>query len=434
MNICKIFNRLLVLALAAAVLFTALLPVTAQAASDDNNWYDLLEVSSLTPQGENWISFSSNSTTFTVPVQGEKRFAKIDMIFWHQTAERITAASVSVGSTTTNLTCQYLGENISRVYGSIPNAFYEEIPVTITKSTSNKVTFELLSCRASAFTTMDFPCDAEFFIREDGAYVPCPGEYDYGGDDSVSTNEIQFPVIIYDWQKFDSITLTGSVLRVGLNSVRASIGQAGLDYQMTYTSTNSTGEYVIRNYRYSADLDYGGEDYTITGTETGVSQTYYNGKVLYNLTIDLSGVDRSSTLPLMIYFTGVSNGQYGYRVQVVGCTGSVSLPDTSNVSWFTRITSFLSTLFGGDDSEANDYKDEMQQQGAAADDYSSTLNDMDKPDAGDIDININQYIDSDASAAFGSIMSQFFDIQMILVPIMISFMAALAAFIIFGRR
>ena len=76
----------------------------------------------------------------------------------------------------------------------------------------------------------------------------------------------------------------------------------------------------------------------------------------------------------------------------------------------------------------------MQQQGATADDYSSTLNDLDKPDVGDIDININQYIDADASAAFGSIMSQFFDVQMILVPIMISFMAALAAFVIFGRR
>ena len=315
MNFCKILNKLLVLALAAAVLFTALLPVTAQAA-ENNNWIDLLEVGSLTPQGENWLSFSSNTTTFIVPVQGENRLAKIDMIFWHQTAERINAASVTVGNTTTNLTCQYLGPNISRVYGSIPNTFYEQIPVTITKSTSNNVTFELLSCRVSAFATMDFPTDSEFFIKEDGAYVTCPGDYDYGGDDSVSTNEIQFPIIVHDWQKFDSITVTGSVLRVGLNSVRASIGEKGLDYEMSYTSTNATGEYVIRNYRYSADLDYGGEDYTITGTETGVSETYYNGKVLYNLTVDLSGVDRSSTAPLLIYFTGVSNGQYGYKVQV----------------------------------------------------------------------------------------------------------------------
>ena len=354
-------KKLVSLALVVSLICVLAVPVSA--AEDNSVWIELLEYSSITSYGENWFSFTGNTASFTIPVQSEKRLAKIDMLVWHQTAERITAASVSKGSSTSSLTCLYIGPNISRVYGTIPNSYYDEITVSITKSQNSSATFGLLSCKVSPLTTTDFRCDAEFFIKEDGAYVECPGEYDYGGDGSVSTNDIQFPIIIYDWQKYDYITVTGSVLRVGLNSVRATIGEKGLPYEMTYTSTNPTGEYVIRNYRYSADLDYGGEDYTITGSETGVSQTYYSGKVLYNLTVDLSGVDRSSTTPLFIYFTGVSNGEYGYRVQVVGCTGSVCLADTSDLSWWQRFTSFMKGLF--DSEEGQESIDDLDQGSAS---------------------------------------------------------------------
>ena len=134
-------KRILSFVLGAALIFVLAVPVSA--AENGSTWIELLESTSITNFGENWFSFTGNKAQFTIPLHTERRLCQIDMLIWHQTAERIQGASVTLGGSSTTLKAVYIGPNISRVYGAIPNGFYEEINISVTKTTTSSATFEL---------------------------------------------------------------------------------------------------------------------------------------------------------------------------------------------------------------------------------------------------------------------------------------------------
>ena len=363
-GLCSMMKRFLSFFLGAALIVVLAVPVSA---SQDSGWTELLEVTSVLPDGDNWFTLSGTTSSLTIPLPTERRLRKVDMLIWNPTGARPTSASVSIGNSSTTLEVVQLGSNMFRVFGYVPSSFYKVLTVTFKRSSSTSATYELLSCKVTTLGDQEFALAARAEIE--GTTFNCPFSMESVGTDTNVTYPLQFPVIVTDWEKYDSITITGSVGQMALNSIRCTIGNLGLPYEMTYTSSNDSGGYG-NSYAWSEHKYYSYDDsYKGSTEEDSYFYTTYSGKTLFTITVDLTGVDRTVTADLYIFFTGLCNDAEPFSVQIVGATGSVVTADTSSVSWWFRFTSFMTDLFGSDDGQdslnALDQSADSISQGAA---------------------------------------------------------------------
>lgn len=342
--------------------------MVSAAETDSGGWIELLESTSVQPNGENWFIVGGASSTITLHFPNEKRLAKIDMLVWHQTSERIQTASVTQGNSTSALNVVYVGNNITRVYGSIPNAFYQDLNISFTRSGSGSVTWELLSCKVHTLAHQSFACDS-YFVVGSNLTTKYTGYKDFPGDSSLvypSSNSEQLCVVVNDWDKYDSIVLFGSIDRAGVGSIRASLGNYGLPYDITFTQSLATGEVTTFNHSFSfSDLDYI-EQYGGLGDiwGTDVTRYQYNLKTLYRIEIDLTGIDRTALKGqlLTVYFTYVYSDTYGFSFNLQSATGFVSMADATDMNWWTRFTTFMEGLFASGSSETNNMMESVTDQ------------------------------------------------------------------------
>lgn len=423
------------LALALVVILTTILPVTATAAENPGGWYDLLSVSSVQTNGENWFVMNGKQGTFTIPLYSEKRLSKVDILIRHESAYRFTAASVSAGSATKSLTVLALGDGLTRIYGNLPSAWYEFLAVNLTQAGTGRITCEVLSCRVTTFAATDFKATG-FMFRDDDVNdkITCPGSYMVEGGGADLTVPWQTPIQITDWQKFDTVTVFGSMSGIGLNSVRCSLGAKGLPFEITYTSTNPTGtgetytETVSITHYETTDRYYG----EIRGThDTNFS---YLGKVLFTITIDLTGVDRTDTNSLVVYFTGVTYDLHAHAFNCQNLSGSVVTPDTSGVTWWGRFTAFFTDLLGGNSEAGDQYADQMQEQSQEMQDAVQDMEAVTRPAVDDIQVDIGGYVDSDSMTAVSNMVGGFFGNPLVMSMVMVSLVVSLAAYVIFGKH
>lgn len=424
-------RKILTLLLTVALIVALAVPVLADE-GNPGGWIELLEYSSVQSNGENWFTLNGQSGGFTVPLYGEKRLCKVDMLIWHQYAERISSASVTAGNTTQSLTILYVGDGLSRVYGAIPNAYYELLNVSLSHSSTSRVTFELLSCKVTPVLTTDMPASGQIRVDDDSSnLINAPGNYVVEGSAVDLTLPWQTPILINDWQKFDTVTVFGSLSGIGLNSVRCSIGSKGLPYEITYTSTNPTGE--GQTYRETVSITHYDTTDRYYGDITGThdSSYAYLGKVLYTITIDLSGIDRTVTQPLVVYFTGVTYDLYAHAFNCQNLSGSIITPDTSGLSWWTRFTTFMTSLFAGDMTEANQFASEMEEANSALTDANEQLDSVSKPDIEEVPLDPSDLIDPSGMSDAGMIVQSLLGNELVLPMATITMIVGLAAFIIF---
>ena len=418
-------KKILCFLLCAALIVAQVVPVSADELVD--GWIELLQFTSVQANNENWFIVSGGSGSFTLPLHTEKRLSRVDMLIWHQTADYPVSAKVG------NMSLQVIRieNNLSRISGLIPNAFYEKLTVNFGVSSGSSAVWELLSCRVTPIAQTDYAADAEFYQRADLTHYKAPAIAEFYGNGSGSTVPDQFCVQVNDWRKYDSITIVGSIQGFGLNSIRASIGNVGLPYTLTYTSTNSNGS-DSSYYLWSDVKEYVTNDTRYQGSVTGsvFESTLYDGKVLFNLTIDLTGIDRSLSYLFTVWFTGIFPDS-AYIVQIVGVTGSVQTADTSDVTWWNRFTSFMTDLFGGDTSKADEFAQEMEQTSDQIHDANEQLNSVTKPSVEEVPMDPSQYLDSSGTAQAGQIVQTLLGNQLVLPMASITLIVGLAAFIIF---
>ena len=431
-SIKTVSSRRLALALALAVISTALVPVTVQAAEvNESPWIELLEFSSVNGNGVNTFTMQGKSGSFTIPLLKNTMVARVDALIWHQSGEPITDAKV--GSMSLSVT--RVNTYVSRVYGMIPNGYYKNLTISLNKASTSSVTWEVLSCRYTPLSILNSTATGEIWVDGDiNNKVQCPGDYVSEGGGADITLPVQVPVLVSDWQKYDTVTIHGSMAGIGLNSVRASIGDLGVPYEITYTASVPSG--TAENYRESVSITHYDTSDTYYGTITGAYDTnaIYLGKTLFTVTIDLTGVNRQVTNPLTVWFTGVTYDSYSHMFNVQGLTGGILVADTTEVTWWTRFTSFFTELFGGDTPEADDFKDDMQQQGQLVEDAADQIDTVTRPALDDVDVDIGQFVDPEGTQLASDLFGQLFSNNLVMTMVMISLMVALAAFIIFGKR
>lgn len=416
MNMPVKARRWLALALALALSISALEPVTAQAA-EISGWIEMLEYSSIQTNGENWFTINGTSGSVSIPIQGEKRLRKVDVLIWHPTGQRPITASCTAAGKTNTLEVLAIGGNLCRIVGYVPDAFYEVMRIDLKKSTTSSQTYEVLSWKVTPIGVQEFVADANVYLESYGTSGTYSTNYNiplwhdangYSSDGSPWMARIQ----VYDWEKYDTLSIWGSANSASIESIRAAIDTTALDIEVNYIDAEA--------YESSVDGD----------------PTYWEtaqwGKYLYNITIDLSGVDRSLTDSMLLVWI---TGSYDITVQATfNCqyvNGSVSTADTSKLSWWNRFTAFMTDLFKGDSTAADDFQGEMEQMG---DDFQEALDEMDEvtqPPIDDVPLDPMEFLDPGAANQAGNLFQKFFNNPMVRAMVCISVIIGLIAFIIF---
>lgn len=441
-------KRLLVLALALALCTSAVVPVTAHAEGNISGWYEALEETSLAPNGDNFFIIDGTETTIKVDIEPHRRLAKVDLLISYGNGALPTYIGAKYGDTYSGLTIVDLGNNICRAYGTITYALYEELYLKVVKSGTSKAYYELLSCKVCSLLVTDFSAQGKLYRSyTDSSPLTLPNNFSVagnGGDDHMEYKLI--PVRITDWAKYDYITLFGSISTMALSSFRASIGNKGLPYTITYMESIPTGNEGSSDgswvYSSTTNTIYNDNDYirddstsytdgTIYGGSENHNTVVYGGSVLFTITIDLTGIDRTTSGYLDCFFTCICSPALGYAFNVQNVSGSVVTADTTNVTWWNRFTSFMQELFGGDNQKADEFADEMEEASNALSDANEQMNQVEKPDVEQAPIDPSQYLDPGGAYYAGAIMQQLLGNELVLPMASIALICGLGAFILF---
>lgn len=353
--------------------------VTASAAEDVGGWFDLLEETAVSSNGDNLVKISGTQGTFSLELTPRRRIAKIDMLVSYGNGSLPSYIGVDYAGQYTQLHVVDLGKNVFRAYGDLTYAFYNELKILFQKGSSGDAYYDLLSVRLCTLQRIDNPASGTLKRSfTDSSPLALPNNFSVSASAGSGYKYCLIPVTITDWRKFDSVTIFGSISKMALNSFRASIGTKGLPYVISYmesipTGTTDSGEF---SYDYNSHTeitylgDYDPEIHDETAFEDGAgygsTETYgtisYGGSVLFTVTIDLSGIDRNTSGDLSCFFTCIADVSLGYEFNVQYASGSIITADTSTVSWWVKFTSFMEGLFASDSDETNNMMESVADQ------------------------------------------------------------------------
>lgn len=417
-------KRLILFTVVVALISVLAVPVYA---SNDSGWIELLEYSSVQDDGDNDFIVNGTSGSVTIPILGEKKLRRVDMLILTPSGHRFTSASVTAGGSTTNLDVLAVGGFLTRVVGYIPNTSYKQLTVNFKKSSTSPQTYEVLSCKVTPIGVQEFVVTATVYFN--GATYSTGRNIDIAGttpDNHISTM-YQMRIDVKDWQKYDSLSVWGSIDAGSIDSVRASVSTTALSMNVNYFQANDSGGWT--DIVMDVNPSTGGIDNTGAQLETP-----FYGKYLYALEIDLTNVDRTLTDPLYIYITGHYDDMFGATFNCQYVNGSVVTADTSDVTWWNRFTSFMTGLFSPSDPDAEDFGSTMESQAGELEDAVDELDQVTKPDVDDLDISLDEYLGGDGMAPVSGFFDAIFSNQVLVTMLIIALTCAFASYALFGKR
>lgn len=350
-------KRILSFFLGAALIAVLVVPVLASPVSaadnDVSTWVELLETATVNDSGNNNFKLTGSSAFLNIKTPQYMRCTKVDVLISHASGQSPKFLKVRYNGGYYTLTKMVLDPYTTRFYGdNIPDALYADLVFEIAQNGTATAYYQFLSCKVSPLNNATYPATAHAEINGTNYQTPFAMEY-HDPEDQNRWNNYQFPVVVTDWQKYDKITISGSVGHMALNSVRATIGGLGIPYEISYAVTNrsaaDTFSYAWLEARYYSYND------SYQGPLEFESYTYdcYEGKVLFTITLDLTGVDRISNQNLYCFFTCLANPVYSYTIQILEVVGEVNTADTSDASWWHKFTNFMSGLFDSDEGQVS---------------------------------------------------------------------------------
>lgn len=415
--------RRLALALALAVLFTAVVPVTAKAAETDglyNPWTDILDLTTVNGAGTNYFAFNK-STTINIDAGYESVVSYIDMVWFcgYGAPDSIYLWRNSQQSARLPLTIKRIGtSNFYRVYGNVGGYTLRHFKFDVTSNTaysgsSTYRSYEIRSCRIAGTI-------ATYNVGMSYSVSPSPSEE---WSKNVAFNPIvsmeygmpisyEFEIYPDEWALYDYLDILISTQGATIDSVV--VEHNGRAIPFTTTDHGTT---------------YGGETWSDS----------YSGAVLGDaymmLHIDLTTIQHSSSIIPTIKITGFYNNGQWASIGWDSAIGYVRDAERGGVlHWFNQAKEFLTGLFSPSDPDADDFKDDMQQQGQEVQDAADQIDTVTRPALDDVVVDIGQFVDAEGTQQAADLFGQLFENNLVLTMVMISLMVALAAFIIFGKR
>lgn len=310
----RIVPVILVLALCISCL------VSPASAVSDSTMYELLDYSSLNDSGSNYVSFiGSKSVEYDIPYVSIIRY--VDMVI--SMVGAVSSVSVGYDSVLKQLNVVQIGNDLYRVYGSIPSVVYEYLTIYFDSASTSYSWYTILSIKISATNYSSFPSlgslnvwdslsgsttismssssdEPEVYLTQD------PGS-------TVSYADFISCVYLSEWKKYDYMDVSLYLDVEHINTISVRHVDTFLDFDVSYL------------------------------TPADSINTFY--WVLIH--VDLSKVDRSSTVSPKIDITGTYYNQVDYnKIRLKSITGFAVLPDPSSLlSFWYNLRSFLSSSF-----------------------------------------------------------------------------------------
>lgn len=308
MKFKKILRRILAPVL-ALVLFMGMITGTAPKAAaadftDKAGWVDLLDYGAF-PESRTFEI--SGYITFNLPLPYDMSLACVDILF--VSTGTISSASCSNGVSGAELDVYSLGSGLYRLCGSVQEAVYSSIYLSIISPSS---TVTILSFLVSAVESVVTP-EIGYIYYQDRIVSEMTTPDSPIGYQGYST-AVQVDTVRYNvryWYKYDCIQIAFRVICHDILGVSASVGDYNLPVDMTYLQNDD-----------STVSDY----YVIA-------------------TIDLTGVSRDLSYDLSLQVRcGVRTNQFDmYLYQVLGFT--YVEPPSPLAYWFTSLFSNLGNWF-----------------------------------------------------------------------------------------
>lgn len=407
--------------LAMVLVLVLAVPVLA---ADDSAWIELLEFTSVNDSGQYIFSFTNSGTiNFSLPQQ--MRLRRVDLLISIPANDLPSAVTVTANSQTFSLTVNKISSELIRVSGYVPNTLYTTLSIHFKKSTSTRSYYQILSCKVSGIGMQEYQASADVAIEN--VIYPTGTHIDLIGQTPDSHVALSYTtrINVYDWEKFDQLTVWGSVKWGSIDSVRATLATAGLAMETNYFQCNPSGswsEIMLEHLPY-------------TDTYLGDTQdTPSYGQYLYCITIDLTNVDRTSTEPIYIYMTGHYDSMYGATFNCQYVNGSVYVADTSSMTWWQRFTSFMTGLFDSSSPEADQFQEDAADQGDALDSMNQKLNLVNKPAVGGIQMDAGKYVDATSTQYLTASFSSLTNNNLLISMMCIALTIALVGYILYGKR
>lgn len=423
----KIVSCFLVLLLLASSGFGL---ISVHAAEGESAWTELLETTTVNNSGSNWFKYNGTATV-SIPTPYSMRLTKIDMLLTYPANTAPTKVEVLYSGNAYELTMRRIDECTSRVFGTIQQNFYSDVRVRFSRGGTSTAYLEILSCRVSQVIQTEQVASAQVVF--DNTFYPTNYYIEVPGDDLEMNEYKTIRIDVQDWMKYDTLSVWGSASYMALTSVRVNLATLGLPYEMSYIQKTPTGEDTSYTERFTyTDSSTGG-----FGNISGDLRTafQYGGQVVYCITIDLRNIDRTLTEgPLSVYMTGVYFGAYGFAFNCQYVNGSILVPDKSEIGWWTRFTSFMEGLFGGDTSQSDQFQQDAGQQREEFDQMNDQLEAVTKPPVENVQTDVGAYLDPVANAHVSSVFQSFASSPLITTMMLITLTVALVGYILFGKR
>lgn len=425
--------------LVAVAVALSCVTVTAQAAEEKpKTWVELLETATVNESGNNTFKLTGSSAFLSIKTPQYMRCTKVDVLISHASGQSPKFLKVRYNGGYYTLTKMVLDPYTTRFYGeNIPDNLYADVVFEIAQNGTGTAYYQFLSCKVSPLNSSTYKATA--YAQIYGTNYPVPFAMEYDNElGSEAWEAMQWHLVITDWEKYDRITVSGSVGAMALNSIRGTIAGLGIPYEMTYAVSNTSGSssdtFGEGDYLYYSDPEHSYDEISGWWSEDTYTYQEYTGKVLFTLTFDLTGVDRAIVDDFYIFFVGLASDFVGFSVQLIEVIGEVDIADTTEATWWQKFVSFMMGLFGMESPEADDFKEEAAQKGEEMDELNNQLQEATKPPLSDIQVDINGYIDNTSQSNFGNALTRLTNNTLLISMMAMTLTIALVGYILFGKR
>lgn len=405
------------------LLLPSLLAVPARADENDSLWFNVLDLGTANNSGSNRVTFNSStsSTVIRYYLSGKQYTRNIDVVF------RTDSTDFRVSSYQHYFTIVDLGNGYYRAYG-LMNYAYDYIYITLHHNNGSYIDIVSMRATTSEFIENELRAAGTIYLYDNIPASEYPISYMGDGNvhtvslwgDSSTQNTFDAYLGIVDWAGYDVIELRCAVWGVDISSISVNLrGEMDLPYQVNYIE--STGKYNNNLYIIDLTLD-------LRELERYQDSAYLDVDISGSLMLNLDGSFSIYSCTGYVITSGVSlwshwfgNINKWFNQQTTSIVNAIS-------TWGQNI---INALGGNNDASGvqdniNAAVGELQQAGAA-------LDAVQRPDFGNINIDVAGMVDPAGLSGLSSIISVFTESELIYRLILMALTLGLIGFVLYGR-
>ena len=422
----RILSVLLILSLCCCMAF----PVSATTV--DHYRFNVLDLCTLNDEGnQTYLNSGDNSVTFNYGFRSI--VSGVDILCKFYVAPS-AVYFVDFAGNRHPLEVVSLGNDLYRVYGSFNISDNTNITLVISTTQSNSVDFYSFYVSSVASTYFDSECYCNIgTVDYDSTihFVPTD-EINYrtfrGTDDFLLAN---YSLYLYnlDWRKYDYVDFLVLCNVDSVSSVTCTIGSLNVPFEVSFIDNDSM---TAHDFLFSVRVDCRGLDRSSSDYPT----VYVEGNVITGELNMISVMACSGVLDttLNTEFTLLQ------RIKNAITSGFGDLENTLYTyfsyinSWMNDQTSAIVSALRGDTAPGDSFQSDVAEKDSELKDMAAIMDSVDKPDVNGIDVNVNDYVDSNILAGSMYGISYVASSPLFSDVLLMAVLLATAGFVLYGKR